>query len=406
MEAATVAYTSEPKRWKPISARVAEQRPPYGSGNREGVETSHTFAHLVSQIQQTDRALLEHATRAVNVALTLRNWLIGFHIAEFELRGSDRATYGDSLLDALAKELRKRGISNIARRQLYNCLAFFRAYPQVARVVVAQTIDLPGKIALEQIVQSLTAQLRTVAAPERLISQLSFTHFVELLEISDSLKRSFYEIEAIRGGWSVRQLRRQIASLYFERSGMTPDKEALSRVTHANAETQNPQQVIRDPYVFEFLGLKPHEIPSEQRVEDTLIEKLQEFLLELGHGFCFGARQKRLIIGGEHFFVDLVFYHRVLKCHVLVELKDDRFRHEHLGQLNAYVAWYKRNQMTAGDQPPIGILLCTQKNHELVEYALADMSNTLFVSRYQVQLPGKEEIAEFLHKAAKELRDE
>jgi RecB family endonuclease NucS len=120
----------------------------------------------------------------------------------------------------------------------------------------------------------------------------------------------------------------------------------------------------------------------------------------------FEARQKRLVIGGEHFFVDLVFYHRILKCHVLVELKDDRFRHEHLGQLNAYVAWYKRNEMTSGDQPPIGILLCTQKNHELVEYALADMSNTLFVSRYQMELPGKEEIAKFLEKATKELRDE
>ena len=161
--------------------------------------------------------------------------------------------------------------------------------------------------------------------------------------------------------------------------------------------------MIRDPYLFEFLGLKPQEVMSEGRLEDALLDKLQDFLLELGHGFCFEARQKRLLIGGEHFFVDLVFYHRILKCHVLIELKNDAFKHEHLGQLNSYVGYYQQNEMSEGDQPPIGILLCTRKNHELVEYALAGMSNKLFVSRYQVQLPGKEEMAAFLHKAVEEL---
>ena len=155
--------------------------------------------------------------------------------------------------------------------------------------------------------------------------------------------------------------------------------------------------------MFEFLGLKPQEAVTEGQLEDALLDKLQAFLLELGHGFCFEARQKRLLIGGEHFFVDLVFYHRVLKCHVLIELKSDAFSHEHLGQLNAYVSYYKQHHMTEGDQPPIGILLCTRKNQELVEYALAGMSNQLFVSRYQVQLPGKEEMAAFLHKAVVEL---
>jgi hypothetical protein len=142
---------------------------------------------------------------------------------------------------------------------------------------------------------------------------------------------------------------------------------------------------------------------TEGQLEEALLDKMQAFLLELGHGFCFEARQQRLLIGGEHFFVDLVFYHRVLKCHVLIELKNDSFHHEHLGQLNSYVSYYKRYQMTAGDQPPIGILLCTRKNQELEQFALADMSNQLFVSRYQVQLPGKEAIAAFLHKAVEEL---
>jgi hypothetical protein len=158
--------------------------------------------------------------------------------------------------------------------------------------------------------------------------------------------------------------------------------------------------VIRDPYVFEFLGLQAQEVGH---LEDALLDKLQAFLLELGHGFCFEARQKRLLIGGEHFFVDLVFFHRVLKCHVLIGLKNDAFRHEHLGQLNSYVGYYQQHEMRDGDQPPIGILLCTRKNAELVQYALAGMNNQLFVSRYQVQLPAKEEMAAFLHRAVEEL---
>jgi predicted nuclease of restriction endonuclease-like (RecB) superfamily len=237
----------------------------------------------------------------------------------------------------------------------------------------------------------------------RLISDLSYTHFKQLVELQDPLKRSFYEVETLRGNWSVRELKRQIDTQYFERSALSLDKNLASLQTHTTAEQQAPQLVIRDPYLFEFLGLKPSEVVTEGDLEDALLNKIQDFLLELGHGFCFEARQKRLLIGGEHFFVDLVFYHRILKCHVLIELKNDAFKHEHLGQLNAYVSYYKANQMHPGDQPPIGILLCTRKNHELVEYALADMSSKLFVSRYQIVLPGKDEIAAFLHRAVQEL---
>jgi predicted nuclease of restriction endonuclease-like (RecB) superfamily len=242
--------------------------------------------------------------------------------------------------------------------------------------------------------------------PQLLIGGLSFTHFVELLQLNDPLERRFYEAEALRGNWSVRELKRQIATQYYARSGLSTDRAALARHAHAGAERQDAlafRQVIRDPYVFEFLGLTSQEVMGESALEDALLDKLQAFLLELGHGFCFEARQKRLVIGGEHFFVDLVFYHRVLKCHVLVELKTDAFQHEHLGQLNAYVSYYRKTQMTEGDQPPVGILLCTAKNHELVEFALAGMANTLFVSRYQVRLPGKEEMTAFVQRAVEEL---
>ena len=360
-----------------------------------------TFESLVATIRQIHATLADQATKAVNISLTLRNWFIGFYIAEFELQGSDRATYGDSLLTELSKALRSLNVSNTGRRQLYGYLSFYRAYPQIVRTAPALSANLVPPSILNEKVRTVSAQL--TIDPEKLLNCLSYSHFEQLVDLDDPLRRTFYEVETLRGNWSVRELKRQIATQYFERSGLSTDKDALARLAHAHAESQTTQQIIRDPYVFEFLGLKPKEVMSEGDLEGALLDKLQDFLLELGHGFCFETRQKRLLIGGDHFFVDLVFYHRILKCHVLIELKNDTFRHEHLGQLNSYVSYYKQHQMIEGDQPPIGILLCTRKNHEMVEFALAGMNNTLFVSRYQVQLPGKEEIVAFLHRAVEEL---
>ena len=175
--------------------------------------------------------------------------------------------------------------------------------------------------------------------------------------------------------------------MLFERTGLSGDKNKLAEHVRLNAETISPVLAIRDPYVFEFLGLKPCEVMGESELEDALLDKVQDFLLELGRGFCFEARQKRILIGDEFFFVDLVFYHRILKCHILIELKVDEFKHEYLGQLNTYVSWFRKNEMSDGDNPPVGLLLCTRKNHALMEYALAGMDNQLFVSRYQTELP-------------------
>ena len=366
------------------------------------------FAHLVAAIQQTHVVLADQAAKAVNISLTLRNWFIGQHIAEFELQGADRARYGDKLLSELARALRDQAVSNVGKRQLYGYLAFYRAYPQIVRTASAQSAQtlLPNAAVNKVRTASAPSQALPAIDPDTLITRLSYSHFEQLVELEDPMQRVFYEVEALRGNWSVRELKRQIATQYYQRTGLSTDKAAVAALAHAKAEQATSQHIIRDPYVFEFLGLKPQEAVTEGQLEDALLDKLQAFLLELGHGFCFEARQKRVLIGGEHFFVDLVFYHRVLKCHVLIELKSDAFSHEHLGQLNAYVSYYKQHHMTEGDQPPIGILLCTRKNQELVEYALAGMSNQLFVSRYQVQLPGKEEMAAFLHKAVAELGGE
>ncbi len=343
--------------------------------------------------------MTERATRAVNVSLTLRNWLIGAYISRYELGGDDRAAYGKRVFEALADRLRASGVTRSDARELRRFKRFYDAYPQIRDTVTPEFVEA-APLALPEIRETASPRLGT--SGRTLVERLSFSHLLELLKIDDALERTFYEVECIRGAWSVRELKRQIASLYFQRSGLSTDKNKLAALANQGAEHASLALTVRDPYVFEFLGIKAREAMGESELEDSLLDKVQEFLLELGHGFCFETRQKRILIGDTQYFVDLVFYHRVLKCHVLIELKVDEFKHEHIGQLNTYVSWYARHEMTEGDNPPIGILLCTQKNHALVEYALAAMNNQLFVSKYQLVLPSREEMARFLDEKLQE----
>lgn len=377
------------------------------SGERAmGSEMRNDFQALVKNITRIHDELAKKAIHAVNTSLTLRNWMIGMHIAEYELNGEDRGHYGDKLFQMLAEKLSAEGVSNCNRRQLYRYLNFYRTYPRIVETVSPQFEDLlPDGISTTGIVGTVSPQMRLPS--EKLFNSLSYSHFELLTELDEPMKRIFYEIECLRGNWSVRELKRQIASLYYERSGLSKDKKRLSELVQSGVETARPIQVIRDPYVFEFLGLNPKEVMNESDLESALHDRLQQFLMELGHGFCFEARQKRILIGDEHFFVDMVFYHRILKCHVLIELKVGGFNHEYLGQLNTYVNWYRVNETTDGDNPPVGILLCTEKNHALVEYALAGMDNNLFVSKYQLELPRREEIQRFLEEQmAEKMREE
>ncbi|HWM66437.1 MAG TPA: PDDEXK nuclease domain-containing protein [Steroidobacteraceae bacterium] len=362
------------------------------------------FTGLVEAIRQVHEHCVSQAGKAINVSLTLRNWVIGYYILEYEQRGADRADYGERLLESLSDRLQHVGMSRVEPRELRRYRQFYLSYSRIWESLTPELRRLSSDIGLP------VPEIRDSATPEfvlvgsTLITSLSFTHLNELIAIDDPLKRAFYEVECIRGSWSVRELKRQIGSLYFERSGLSKDKEKLAARIKAGAETFEPRLAVRDPYVFEFLGLRSREVMGESDLEDAVLDRLQEFLLELGHGFCFEARQKRILIGDAHGFVDLVFYHRILKCHVLVELKVAEFNHEHMGQLNTYVSWYKRNVMIAGDNPPVGILLCTRKDHALVEYALADMDNRLFVSKYQLELPSREEIQRFVETQFREHR--
>lgn len=370
------------------------------------------FSGLVEKIQSIHHELKRSALRSVNTMLTIRNWLIGYYITNYEMQGADRAQYGERLMDSISLELQRLKVPRSAKRELQRFCQFYRTYPLIVRSLNAEL----GKVVWGDIkpeitvtadssvfspkVRSVNAQLAKLSS--RLLNNLSYAHFEILITIEDELKRRFYELECLKANWSVRELRRQVYSLFYERTALSRDKEKLAELANAESESFDPVLTIRDPYVFEFLGVKSDSLLSESDLEDQLLGNLQEFLLELGHGFCFEARQKRILIGDTQFYIDLVFYHRVLKCHVLIELKVAEFNHENIGQLNTYVSWYRANEMREGDNPPIGILLCTGKDSTLVEYALAGMDNNLFVSKYLLELPSKEEMRAFLERSLKQ----
>ena len=361
-------------------------------------ETSFSFDHLSELVLQLHDSAYSATVKAINRFATIRNYVIGFYIVEYEQHGNDRAKYGDRLLKRLAESVNKRGINETI---LKNCRRFYLAYPQI-KVYLTAISPTASKKSLgksptasdksSQISPTLSDNFITPAA--ELVSKLSFSHIVEILTIDDPLARFFYETECIRCCWSVKELRRQISTNLYFRAGVSQKPELLLERTEINT---SPAITIKDPFSFEFLGLRP-EAFTENDLENALIGHLQEFLLEMGKGFCFEARQKRMIIDDEYYFADLVFYNRILHCNVIIELKDDEFRHADLSQLNAYVSYFRENEMNIGDNPPVGILLCTRKGDKMVEYALAGMDNDLFVSTYMLSLPDKKALQEFLLK--------
>lgn len=346
-----------------------------------------SFEDLSDSILQTHQYAQTAAIRAVNQFATLRNWLIGCYIVEYEQKGKDRAQYGERLLKRLEERLNCKGLNETLFKVSRQ---FYLEYPQIRTLFDTRksaTVSHQSEISAMPSHQFMTP-------PEKIVSRLSFSHIREIMTEKDPLGRFFYETECIRGCWSVKELRRQIATNLYFRSGMSKSPQML--LDSIDKQSGNALMDIRQPFTFEFLGLDAKEAFSEKDLEDSLLTHLEEFLLELGKGFCFEARQKRIIIDDEYYFADLVFYHRILHCNVICELKNDEFKHEYLGQLNAYVSYYKENEMHDGDNPPVGILLCTKKGKKMVEYAIAGMNNQLFVSTYMLQLPDKTSLEKFL----------
>lgn len=370
---------------------------------------------LSSIIQKVHSELQTSAANAVNQALTMRNWLIGYYIVEYEQNGTDRAQYGSNLLVVLAEKIAIKGLT---APELSRTRQFYQTYSHFLGTVSQEFDDTTLPLNLGTVPQNLDAvqernQIRESATsefenqllvpPKVLLAKLSFSHFIELIKISEPLRRIFYELECIKGTWSVRELKRQIASLYFERSGLSQQPEKLAELVSQKTNPQEPKDIIKNIYAFEFLELGIQAVVEESDLETALLTHLQHFIIELGNGFCFEARQKRILIGETYYFIDLVFYHRILKCHVLIELKIGAFAHADIGQLNTYLHFFKAEMMETNDNPPVGILLVAEKDQALVKYATAGMDENLFVQQYMLQLPKLEQLKAYLEQELKHL---
>ena len=400
---------------------------------------SGNYDSLVKHIQRVGKALRQDAHVVINRNVTARAWLTGYYIVEYEQHGSDRANYGDHLLQNLSKSLggKSYSVTNLRSYRL-----FYSLYPELRPIIGGYILERFGRgkgmadeIAFlpSLIQQSLIAELRDgekqqsvtaesvssqgisaitatsrdgfamslsdgsiKAVPQMLFDRLSFTHIVQLIHIEDSMQRAFYAIEAMRGPWSVRELQRQIDSNYYTRSGWSKKPELLSQKINGTAERPTFQENIKSPFYFEFLGLSAKDAIDETDLESAIVSHLKDFIMELGMGFCLEEEQKRLLIDDRYYKIDLVFYHRILKCHCIVELKAHRLDYADIAQLNMYIEYYRKHYMQHDDNPPVGLLLCTEYGQEMVEYLTPFIDPQLFVARYELQLPSKEDIRKFL----------
>ena len=366
------------------------------------------FQILQKQIQFTHHQLYLSTIKSVNTHLSLRNWLIGYYIIEFEQKGKDKAKYGTNLIKELSKNIKIKGLGETNLKQ---CRKFFMIYPEISQSLtdLFKNEDINLKSTLNQIATNTTFTNKNQLLEKKrnfltldcnyysqIIKNISFTHFVELFKIEDEIKRKFYELLILKTYPSVEELKNKIATLTYERIELTQNSEQTFKELENKIIPTNASDAVKSIYFFDFLDLPNEHLLQENKLEESLITHLEKFIIELGNGFCFEGRQKRILIDGEYYFVDLVFYHRILKCHILIELKTDKFKHEHLSQLNSYVACYKDQITTHDDNPPIGILLCTEKGEQMVKYALAGMEENLFVSKYLLNLPNQKTLTAFI----------
>ena len=355
------------------------------------VPTAQNYSTLITDLASLIEEGRRVAVRYVNTALVATYWLIGKRIVEFEQKGKERAEYGERLLKKLSADLTKRFGKGFSFPQLKNIRQFYVIYREKSYTLSSQLNHATNMQTLStelleksQTLSSLSEISHTLCAQ----FPLSWSHYCLLMRLDEPLKREFYEAECIKGNWSVRQLDRQIQSMLYERTALSKRKLAVIAKAHEKPITLKPEDEIKDPYVLEFLGLKDEY--SESQLEEALIRHLEHFLLELGTGFTFVARQKRITLEGSHYRLDLLFYHRTLRCLVAIDLKIGEFSHADAGQMNLYVNYLKDKEKLPEENDPVGLILCTDKKKTVVEYALGGMSNRIFASKYKLQLPDPE----------------
>lgn len=329
--------------------------------------TKVKYNELLDNIGSTLQKARENAIKAINTELVKANWEIGRHIVEYEQHGKEKAEYGSSLLTDLAKDLKIKHGKGFSKSSIYLCRQFYLKYPKF------QTVS--GK--------------------------LSWSHYAELLTVSDDLARRFYGKQTIKENWSFREMKRQIDSALFQRLALSRDKKGVLALAEKGQELISPKDAIKNPYVFEFLELPKDSLIKERGLEKKLIDNLQKFLLELGKGFSFVARQFKITIDNEHNFIDIIFYHRILRCFILIDLKTKKVKHQDIGQMNLYLNYFKEEENTEGDNEPIGIIIAADKHEFTVKYATGGLTNRIFVSKYQLYLPDQK----MLEQKVKEIID-
>ena len=320
--------------------------------------STESMQSLVGEIKQIINDARAHAVRSVDFCRVQMYWAIGQRIVEKEQQGKERADYGTYLIKRLAQEIEPEYGSGFGERQLKFCRQFYKTYPN----------------------------------GNALRSQLNWSQYRMLIQISDPDKREYYELEAVNEGWTGRQLQRHINSMLYERLLLSNDKESVLAVARKERTPETPQEIIKDPMVLEFLGLERKATYYEKDLESAIISHIADFLLEMGKGFSFVARQKRLLLEDDEFFADLVFYNRLLRSLVVIEIKNHKITHQDLGQLQMYVNYYDRYEKQPDENPTIGILLCTEKNDTMVRLALPENNNTILASKYQLYLPTEEQL--------------
>ena len=353
--------------------------------------TPQSQVQLLGRIRRIWESARAQAARSVNTAHVCANWLIGQQIVEAEQGGAKRAGYGLGVLEALSTRLAADYGAGFSVSALKYMRLFFQAYPDLLLNGHALRDVCEAELAIRHAVRD-ESDASSEWRPGLLNPGLSWTHYRALLKVERREARDFYEIESVRSGWSARQLERQINSFLFERLAKSRDKKGVLALANEGQTLSRPQDAIKDPYVLEFLDLPESHRLVESRIEEALISQLQYFLLELGSGFAFVGRQKRLTLDGDHFYPDLVFYHVKLKCYVVIDLKVGKLTHGDLGQMQLYVNYYDREIAAKGDSPTIGLLLCSEKNDAVVRYVLPQGNEQIFASRYQFALPTEEDL--------------
>jgi len=361
-----------------------------------------TLYNRIREILDSARA---GVARSVNTVQVCANWLIGREIVEEEQKGKKRARYGEALLKDLSRRLSTDVGKGWSVRNLEYCRTFYLEYPLLLGERNSNAVHSISSLLSPADHRQISNAVRAKSwQPGRLHPNLSWTHYRTLLRVDKADARAFYEIEAIKHAWSARELERQFTSLLYERLALSKDKKGLMKLATKGHVVQHPTDIFKDPVVMEFLGLPESPRLVESQLEEGLINNLQAFLLELGKGFAFVARQERLTLDGDHFYIDLVFYHAVLKCYMLIDLKTGKLTHQDLGQLQLYVNYFDHERRTAGDGPTLGLILCADKNDAVVRYTLGpEQEQKIFASRYKLHLPTEAELKAELRREVRQL---